>query len=138
MSGTHDPLVLDAGLLNGSGLLELLGTGGGGVLGLDVGGVDDVGDAGDGGSGDDVDGEQLEVEPILGGLDDLDGAAVGGDAVLLARLLVVDQQAELHRELLRLELGHKVKGICTGRPPTVRSGRDLNVVVVMLRSTRPR
>ncbi|KAI3493356.1 hypothetical protein L1887_41910 [Cichorium endivia] len=89
MLGTHDPLVLDAGLLNRSGLLELLGTGGGGVLGLNVSGVDDVGDAGDGGSGDDVDGEQLEVEPVLGGLDDLDGAAHA--TALTVRLLGVEE-----------------------------------------------
>lgn len=112
-ANTYDPLILDTGLLDHRRLLELLRTSGL-LLRNDVAGEEEVDKTDDRSDRDHVDRKQLEVEPVLGRLDDLNVATVSVDAVLLASLLIVDEQAELDQKLLGLELGDKVEGNLDG------------------------
>lgn len=106
---TYDPLILHTRWLDNVWLLELLGTSHFLLLAKHVAAQDKVGPANDDGEADDVDRDELKVKPVLRGLNHLHLATVRVDAVLLAGLLVVDQQAELDLKLLRLELRDEVK-----------------------------
>lgn len=106
---TYDPLVLHTSLLDNGGLLQLVRASSL-LLRNDVAGVEEVDESNDSSDRNHVHRNELQIKPVLGRLDNLDGAAVSVDAVLLTGLLIVDQKAELDRELLGLEFGDKVEG----------------------------